>query len=209
MHGMRIGYRDYETADLPHLLRVASGCWGPRFFPGDPRADADVAVHFVSMFIGEANRSRVAVCEGIPVGFILGRITGEPPWSLSARAQAETSAAAVRLRATGSCDDYLDFYEKVIGSYMDPLEQAGLALDSETLLLAVDPGMQGKGIGKGLLKEMERTMKEAGAADMFLVSTGFSDHGFYTSMGYDRILVSSAAAGRHGTVGVNYFRKLL
>lgn len=204
----RILHRDYLPGDLPHLLRTASECW-PRFFSGDPDADADVALHFVSMFLSRANRSLVAVRDGIPVGFILGRRRPGPVRGLSERAEVDRAAAAERIRASGLCGDYLDFYEGAVGRHLGPSGSAAGTADAEVLLLAVAPAMQGRGIGRALLEGMERIMAAEGAAGISLVSTGFSDHAFYLSAGYEKVSAETAEAGHYGTVSVNVFRRTL
>lgn len=202
-------FRDYRSSDIRFLKKAVAGCWGHSFFVGDPIVDDDVALNFLSMFLEESNCSRVAVIDSIPVGFIFGHIFSEQLWSGSADAHRDRASSADRLNEDCRCRDYLDYYSMVFDLYRKAVMDSGMEYDSEIVLLTVDPEFHDRGIGRSLLEEIGYVLKDKGANNTFLFTSGFSDHDFYLHVGFDLVFKTSIDTGHFGEVGVYIYSREL
>jgi len=204
---MDISFRGYLDTDIEFLKRSVGGCWGSSFFVGDDVLDDDISLNFLSMFLEESNCSRVAVIEGVPVGFIFGHLFSEPLWSGWSSAHKDKMESAKRLGNDKRCRDYLEYYGAVFEIYRRAVKDSGKDYDSEIVLLTVNPRYHGLGVGKALLKEMETTFKEKGASDTFLFTSGFSDHDFYKHVGFELVFDTYMEMGHFGPVGVYIYAR--
>ncbi len=175
-------YRDYRPSDIDGLQELVAEIWSEVLSGFGPEHEDDLVWHFVYHYLGQINSAKVALTEGKLIGFVGGHIFAEPMGSTSKAAVIEENSMRSRLEKEGSCGPAFQFYDWVDAMCEKARKMAGGSFDSELVLFAVSPSMQGKGVGNRLLKELGFSGGMAGR--YYFYTTENCNVGFYTHNGY-------------------------
>lgn len=175
-------YREYRPSDLNGLKDLVSEIWSSVLAGFGPEHEEDLVWHFVYHYLGQTNAAKVALMDGKIVGFVGGHIFAEPMGQMAKDAIVEQNNIRSRLEEEGSCEPAFYFYDWVDVMCDKAKNMAGGSFDSELVLFAVSPSMQGNGVGKKLLKELG--FKGGMAGRYYFYTTGNCNVGFYTHSGY-------------------------
>lgn len=189
-------YRDYKGSDLDGLEELIHDIWFEVMDRYGPGHGEDLIWHFTYHYLSQINRAKVAVEDGKVVGFVGGHMFSQPMGQISKDASLERDLIRGRLEAEGSCPSAFLFYDRVEGMCAKAKEMAGGRFDSELVLFAVSPSMQGRGVGSSLLKMSGFRGGDAGR--YYFYTTGNCNVGYYTHSGYKLVCKEELRDSRIG-----------
>lgn len=180
---MEISYRKYEDSDLEGVKVLVSEIWSGVLGRYAPGRGEEMIWHFVYHYLSLINRSEVAVSGGKVIGFIGGHIFTEPlDGSVYSSEEARIRSA---LASDDACDATFRFYDWTESLCKAAMAKAGGNFDSELVLFAVSPTVQGRGVGTRLLRDTGFTSGSAGR--YYFYTTDNCNVGFYRHSGYKLI----------------------
>lgn len=180
---MDIQMREYIDRDFTVLRDVIKETWKYERFC-DPKTAQKLACVFLSSCLTNYTFSRVALCDGKPVGIILGKIQKQHHCSFRQRIRQLQALLSLYISKEGR--KAASIFESVNGIDKHLLKETGKRYPAELALFAIDPSYRGLGIGKCLFAEVKRNMVEHGVREFYLYTDTSCNYGFYEHQGMIR-----------------------
>lgn len=182
----RVLYRPFETEDFDAVAHILQKLW-------HHRSDDDVYNRLearcdLSACLSTSTFSQVAVIDGTVQGVVLARAAHDRPSKNHERWMDTERALLAQMREAEphACAAYLSFVRATIRTNNRLLEASVDTLQDEVTLLAVDPEVQGLGVGSVLLDAAVSNLAGNGAARAHLYTDTSCSWEFYEGRGFKR-----------------------
>lgn len=191
-----IEFRTMRHEDIVSLQNIFNKIRRTDIIPGIKKVSDRLVKSDFLHCLAEQNFCEVAVANGKPVGFIMGRY--DPSFSkiktIARRLNAYVNDLSVRCSKQGR--EGLRFLKQTLRMDSALLHKAGSHFDGQIVFIAVCPSMRGLGIGQRLFDDFKNYMDSQGAYQFYGFSDDDNTNRFYAENGFRR-LCREASYNKH------------
>lgn len=190
--------REYQETDRPALEAIVRKTWKYDRFCS-PKVAAKMASVYLNSCLINQTFTRVAVCDGVPVGIIMGKNIQKHHCPLSLWMKWLKSVISLYLSKEGR--KISKIFAGVQGVDEELLLTSGKAYAGELAFFVIDEKYRGKGLGRKLFQSAVDDMKSQNISMFYLFTDTSCNYPFYEHLGLVRRCESKHVINANGQKG--------